>query len=1377
MNFNNTGFSQTTPSVFVCSKLKSNNASGNLLLQLRIFHQMQNNIGTKTTHWRSGLLSLLVIFCLSLFTNKSVIAQNTKKVIETSEISGFSKISKQIVTLVAGDSANIAKETNKLQSDNIEKLNETRTRNDKIRDGVVIALPPLTNQLNDFENESQFIQIVEGSRHQTRKAKLENARINNETLFQHRLLSEKKVIALPRTPPQSGKVLHTNDSIVIIGESEMRHLSQPKNQINNIKYSNSINIGHVTPLPRSLATPGIHLQNIKQVENNAVYLKSGLRNRIRTRQESGLMTNYPPVAIPDVYTTPENTELVVSAPGHLVNDSDPDGDPLTWNSYSLPGNGTISNAATDGQFTYTPNPGFSGIESISVTISDGNGNTADGLIMILVVPEQNRNPVAVPDVYTTPENTELIVAAPGHLGNDSDPDGDPVTWNSYSLPENGTVSNADVSGQFTYTPDPGFSGIESISITISDGNGNITNGLITILVTPDQNRSPVAVPDVYTTPENTELIVAAPGHLGNDSDPDGDPVTWNSYSIPENGTMSNVNTDGQFTYTPDPDFSGIESIQVTITDGNGNVSNGLITIFVVPDQNLAPVAVPDTFTTSENTPLVVDAPGHLGNDTDPEGDLITWNSYSLPDNGTVSNANTDGQFTYTPNPGFSGIESFSITISDGNGNIATGRISITVIPSAGDAPVAVADVYSTPQNTVLNVAAPGHLGNDYDPNGDPITWSSFTSPENGMVSDANTDGQFTYTPDPGFSGIETISVTISDGNGNTANGLITILVIPDQNRVPVAIPDVYTIPENTVLNVAAPGHLGNDYDLDGDAVTWNSYSIPDNGTMSDVNTNGQFTYTPDPGFSGIESIPVTISDGNGNLAHGLVTILVIPDQNRTPIAVPDVYTIPENTALNVAAPGHLGNDYDLDGDAVTWNSYSISDNGTMSDVNTNGQFTYTPDPGFSGIESIPVTISDGNGNIAHGLVTILVIPDQNRAPIAVPDVYSTPESTPLAVEAPGHLGNDYDLDGDAVTWNSYSIPDNGTMSDVNTNGQFTYTPDPGFSGIESIPVTITDGNGNIAQGLLAFAVIKNNPPIADADEDQTVIVTQTATLDGTGSTDPDGNTLSYSWMFATEDASDPIPSGSTALLSGAETATPSFIADLPGVYSVKLIVNDGLADSDPDYVTITALSFIEALDNLIAALEALELDGTLNKGQANSLRKKIEQAQKLIDKDKFDEALDVLYGLRQHVLDLYQQDGVLTESQAMTLIAKIDEIITAIESQSSLAMDSSKAKSIKSGTGLQKEKLSSNEFALSAINPNPFRISTKIVFNLPAATNVRIGVYDMFSRKVAVLHDGYINSGKHTVILNAEGLKSGTYMVRMTTDEGFHETRRIILVR
>ncbi|WP_175402842.1 Ig-like domain-containing protein [Mangrovivirga cuniculi] len=1084
--------------------------------------------------------------------------------------------------------------------------------------------------------------------------------------------------------------------------------------------------------------------------------------------------NYAPVATPDVYTTPENTELVVSAPGHLANDTDLNGDEIEWISYTVPQNGTVSNTSTDGGFTYTPNPGFSGIENLEIAITDNNGGISFGLISILVIPDQNLNPVAVPDVFTTPEGTPLTVTAPGHLENDLEPDGDQIEWISYTLPSNGTMSNTTSEGGFIYTPNPGFSGIESFEIAISDGNGGIDFGLISILVIPDQNRNPISLPDVFTTPEGTPLTVSAPGHLVNDFDRDGDEIEWISYTLPSNGSMSNTSSDGGFTYTPNPGFSGIESLEIAITDGNGGVSFGLIQIMVVSDQNRDPIAVPDSFTTPENTALVVSAPGHLSNDFDRDGDLIEWISYTLPSNGSMSNTTSEGGFTYTPNPGFTGIESIEYAITDGNGGIAFGLLNITVTPSGGTDPVAVADVFTTPENTPLIVAAPGHLANDYDPNGDPITWISYSFPENGTMSNTTSDGGFTYTPNPGFSGIESFEYAISDGNGGIDFGLIAILVIPDQNRDPIGIPDVFTTPENTPLTVSAPGHLANDFDRDGDQIEWISYTLPSNGLMSNTTSDGGFTYTPNPGFSGIESFEIAITDGNGGIAFTTLTIFVIPDQNRDPIAVPDVFTTPEGTPLTVSAPGHLANDFDLDGDQIEWISYTLPSNGIVSNTMSEGTFTYTPNPGFSGLESMEVAITDGNGGISFGLITILVIPDQNRTPIAVPDVFTTPENTELIVTAPGHLANDFDLDGDEIEWISYTVPENGLMSNTSSDGGFNYTPNPDFTGIESLTVAITDGNGGIGFGQLIISVIPNNPPIADAGEVQEVIEQQTVNLDGSGSSDPEGDPLTYSWMFASPDTSPAKPTGSIASLSGANTATPSFIADIPGTYSLKLVVKDGFKDSDPDFVTIIAISIEEAINNLGDDIHLLASSGVLNKGQENGLMKKIDQALKLLDKGKYGEALAVLYDLRIQVMDLYKKDNVLSEDQAIDLTSSIDEIIAVIELKYSVSSYS--VSSVSSTMTISGNDLAIEEDLIS-IYPNPVNTTAEIKYRLDKEANVSIEMFNLLGQKIQVIKDGFNRAGNHQITLRPENVKSGIYHIFFTTDSGIREMRKVMILR
>jgi len=99
---------------------------------------------------------------------------------------------------------------------------------------------------------------------------------------------------------------------------------------------------------------------------------------------------------------------------------------------------------------------------------------------------------------------------------------------------------------------------------------------------------------------------------------------------------------------------------------------------------------------------------------------------------------------------------------------------------------------------------------------------------------------------------------------------------------------------------------------------------------------------------------------------------------------------------------------------------------------------------------------------------------------------------------------------------------------------------------------------------IKVALDVNTAPIANAGPDQTVTVDDVVTLDGSGSTDPNGDGLTYAWTLTS------IPGGSTAALTGGTTVSPTFTADLAGVYVASLVVNDGTVNSAADTVTITA---------------------------------------------------------------------------------------------------------------------------------------------------------------------------------------------------------------
>ncbi|NYE37598.1 VCBS repeat-containing protein [Nocardioides cavernae] len=193
--------------------------------------------------------------------------------------------------------------------------------------------------------------------------------------------------------------------------------------------------------------------------------------------------------------------------------------------------------------------------------------------------------------------------------------------------------------------------------------------------------------------------------------------------------------------------------------------------------NVAPSAVADAYSTPAGEALVVDAPGVLANDTDPEDDDLTAVAATQPANGTVE-LSEDGAFTYTPDTGFSGEDTFTYKADDGTSQSPAATVTITVEEDAeppNRAPVAQDDAFSTVAGEPLSLAAPGVLGNDTDADGDTLTATRTGQPVNGSVTLA-ADGSFTYTPDAGFAGKDQFTYTASDGTATSAPATVTITV-------------------------------------------------------------------------------------------------------------------------------------------------------------------------------------------------------------------------------------------------------------------------------------------------------------------------------------------------------------------------------------------------------------------------------------------------------------------------------------------------------------------------------------------------------------------------------------------------------------------------
>ncbi|MFT7036018.1 MAG: CshA-type fibril repeat protein, partial [Cyclobacteriaceae bacterium] len=485
--------------------------------------------------------------------------------------------------------------------------------------------------------------------------------------------------------------------------------------------------------------------------------------------------NDPPVAIDDQETTDEDTPVTVAV---LDNDSDVDGDDLEV-TVATSENGTpVINL--DGSITFTSNTDFVGEAIVNYTITDGNGGF-DEAIVTITIGEDRAISVVVDEVcisntpyvnYTiTPVDfatTELATIIWRKL------DGTIVQeLINQSLTGQLLWPGAELDDQGIAIAWPGWDFVDGIWIQLNDGLRPEME--LVISVNPDNvvmvsyppatptcsanpNNPPVAIDDELVTDEDTPVT----GDLvENDFDREGDDITIKTTPIaaPTNGTVV-INIDGTFTYTPNDMFNGVDSFVYEICD------NGLPSMCAQATANITvgpvndpPIAMDDEGETDFETPVTGDL---IGNDEDPDGDnlTVTPTPVTPPSNGTVV-LNPDGSYTYTPEDGFVGTDTFVYQVcDDGIPSICDEAKVIITVNSTNQPPVAVDD------ETITDSITPAEgnvLDNDSDPDGDNLTVNPnpISNPINGTLI-LNPDGSYVYTPDPQFEGTDSFEYEVCD---------------------------------------------------------------------------------------------------------------------------------------------------------------------------------------------------------------------------------------------------------------------------------------------------------------------------------------------------------------------------------------------------------------------------------------------------------------------------------------------------------------------------------------------------------------------------------------------------------------------------------------
>ncbi|WP_313086131.1 retention module-containing protein [Pseudomonas sp.] len=675
--------------------------------------------------------------------------------------------------------------------------------------------------------------------------------------------------------------------------------------------------------------------------------------------------------------TNEDTALTIEPSVLLGNDVDVDGDALSIVSVQNAVNGTV--ALVDGKVVFTPAANFNGNGSFSYTVSDGNGGTDTASVTVGVKPV-NDVPTTANQALVTDEDTPFsgkIVSA--------DADNDTLSYALLTAASHGSLVLNTATGAYTYTPAANYSGSDSFTVRVSDGKGGFVDSVVSLGITP-VNDAPTATTQLLSTDEDTPISSKVLAQ-----DIDGDKLSYQLIGDASHGTLALDAGTGAFTYTPVANYYGTDSFTVRVSDDNGGYTDNVIAVGIN--------AVNDTPETADQSRAVAED-GQLDGTiaaTDVDGDTFAYALESGPQNGGLLLNTETGSYSYRPNPGYNGSDSFSIRVSDGNGGTVVSTVDVTVLP-VNDAPeVTPIALAAMAEDGSTVITSQQLLQGATDPDDDSLTVIDLqVASGNGSLA-SNPDGTWTFTPAKDWHGDVSFDFGVSDGSVTVTN--TASLAVSAVNDGPVTSADSATTGEDTSVTLDV---LANDRDADSDNLTIigvGSVSLKADGTVAgtvSLSADGsKVTFTPALNYYGPASFTYTVSDGNGGTSTATVTVNV-NSINDAPVTRADNITVAEGgttTILVGGATSVLTNDTDAESNTLKAVLVTGPANGTLT-LNANGTFSYVHNGSETTSDSFSYRANDGtaNGNVVT--VNIDVTPVNDAPTISASSAQVSEEGLP-----------------------------------------------------------------------------------------------------------------------------------------------------------------------------------------------------------------------------------------------------------------------------------------------------------------------------------------------------------------------------------------------
>ncbi len=784
-----------------------------------------------------------------------------------------------------------------------------------------------------------------------------------------------------------------------------------------------------------------------------------------------------------------------------------------------------------------------GVYKFQLTVTDNNSATGRDTVQVTVNPAPNvvPNANAGSDVTITlpTNNTNLN----GSLSNDPDGTISTYSWVKISGPATGSITNATSS---IATATSLVQGVYKFELTVTDNSGATDKDTMQVTVNPAPNVVPNANAGsdiVITLPTNSTSLN---GSLSNDPDGTISTYAWVKISGPATGTITNASS---AIATASGLVQGVYKYQLTVTDNSGAIDRDTMQVTVNPAPNVVPNA-------NAGTDIVITLPTNSTNlngtaSNDPDGTISSyaWVKISGPATGSLLSATSPTAIAVGL---VQGVYQYQLTVTDNSGATDRDTVKVTVNPAPNVAPNANAgsDVSITlpTNNTNLN----GSLSNDPDGTISSYSWVKISGPAAGAITNAasaiaNANGL--------VQGVYQYELTVTDNSGATDKDTMKVTVNPAPNVAPTANAGsdiVITLPVNTT---DLDGSLSSDPDGTISSYSWVKISGPATGSIANASSA---IATANGLVQGVYKYELTVTDNSGATDKDTMQVFV----NAAPNVLPNadagtdiVITLPTNsTNLNGTASN------DPDGTITTYAWVKISGPAAGSIANASTSIA-TANGLVQGVYQYQLTVTDNNGGTDRDTVQVTVNPDPNQRPIADAGNDITIQLPTNTTDLNGSASSDPDGTISSYSWVKISGPATGSIANASSA---IATANGLVQGVYKYELTVTDNNGATDKDTVQVTVnpAPNVAPNANAGNDVTITLpTNSTSLNGSLSNDPDGTITTYAWVK--------ISGPATGSVNNASSAVATAVNLVEGVYQFQLTVTDNSGATDRDTMQVT----------------------------------------------------------------------------------------------------------------------------------------------------------------------------------------------------------------